>query len=77
MPDVTLMHLLTRVNNSLRVLTDLWRNKEIEPQNKLEKYGSKKDVPMVWKTIHRQENNDLLLQSSVLQSWLQRTYPGT
>jgi hypothetical protein len=32
---------------------------------------------MVWKTIHRQENNDLLLQSSVLQSRLQRTHPGT
>ncbi len=32
---------------------------------------------MVWKTIHRQENNDLLLQSSVLQSRLQRTHSRT
>ena len=32
---------MTCVDNGLRVLTDLWRNKEIEPQNKLEKYGGK------------------------------------
>ena len=32
---------------------------------------------MVWKTIHRQENDDLLLQSSVFKSRLQRTHPGT
>ena len=35
---------MTCVDNGLRVLTDLWRNKEIEPQNKLEKYGYKERI---------------------------------
>ena len=67
---------MTCVDNGLHV----WTVGEIriyEKRRKIEgKYGGKKDLSMVREAIHRQENDDLLLQPAMLETGLQTPHDG-
>ena len=67
---------MTCVDSGLHV----WTVGEIriyEKRRKIEgKYGGKKDLSMVRKALHRQENDDLLLQPAMLETGLQTPHDG-
>ena len=58
----------------------MWTVGEIsvyEKRRKIEvKYGGEKDLSMVLETVHRQENDDLLLQPAMLETGLQTPHDG-
>ena len=59
----------------------MWTKREIKIHVKWQKigrkYGSKKNLSMVRKTVHRTENNYLLLQPAMLETRLQTPHDGT
>jgi len=58
----------------------VWTKREIKihvkRKKKGRKYGSKKNLSMVRKTVHRTENNNLLLQPAMLETGLQTPHDG-